>query len=702
MALPDLRSLFSPEHVALLGVSKDPRRDSNAYLRVLVEGGYQGKITVLGYGDYGSPNVITRIEDLPEDVDVVFNMLRPSLVESTSVIAASKGAKFGIVFAGGFAEAGDEGAQVQHRIVEESRAAGMRIIGPNCMGIFNTWHSMNLSEIEGIPRGNIGLVSQSGNNGITMVREAAKYGVGLSSFVSFGNQADVPAQAYVRELGRDPNTRVIILYLEGLQGAQGADFIATCREVSMHTPIVALKGGRGTAGSRAAASHTASLSQAPHAYAALFRQAGIIEVEHLHHLMPAAEALLRCPPLRGERISIVGSGGGHSTVAADAIEAVGLEVPEYDASLQSKIADRLPFGAPVKNPIDMTGLYLQDAGLFGELTELTLEDDGYDGAVCYGLYGPEHWPATQPDPDLAPSEAGPALGVVQAKYAKPIIFFTIFADEKSAHLDRIREAGVPVYSDMATVATAMSVLRQRARHLHLASPPSTCRFETAPGLHVVVDEHESLETLASYGVPVPRFELVDSAEAVGQAVERLSCRVVVKGVLPGIGHKSELGAVKLSINSPEAGVVAAHEIAASVTTALGDGRLKGFLVVEDLGRNRELIVGVQRDEIFGALVVVGAGGVHAEQIRDVATGIAPISTDDMGELVRTLHSSQVWMGSRGQARVDLGALVAMITALTDLLAADPSIASIDVNPVIITDDGRITAVDAAIHLGETL
>ncbi|MBD1270765.1 acetate--CoA ligase family protein [Aeromicrobium tamlense] len=696
--MPDLSALFAPQHIALLGVSKDPTRDSNAYLRVLVDNGYRGRITVLGAGAYGDPNVIKSVDELPEDVDVVFNMLRPELAESTLVTAAERGAKFGIVFAGGFAEAGVEGAAQQERIVANCNAHGMRIVGPNCMGLFNTWHDTNLSEIDDVLRGPIGVVSQSGNNGLTMVHEARRYGLGLSSFVSFGNQADIPAHAYIKHLGDDPNTKVIAFYLEGLPPGLSEEFIETCREVSQHTPIVGLKGGRGSAGSRAAASHTASLSQAPQAYSALFRQAGIIEVEHLHHLYPAAEALVRCPPLAGDRISVVGSGGGHSTVIADAIESVGLAVPEYPVEVQEDISTRLPFGAPVKNPVDMTGMYLKDATLFASLSQVTLDRAAHDGVVCFGLYGPEHWPATQPDPQLVPTEAGPALGDLQRSHDKPVVFFTVYADQQHDHLVQLREAGIPVYQDAETAAAAMRVLRERGRQLGLRGvdvPPE----ELASGSPstTVLDESQSVELLRLRGVPFPFQQVVRSANEARQVVESMTRPAVIKGVLPGVGHKSELGAVKLGITTGDGAAEAVESIVSSVGEQLGIDALKGFLVVEDLGRNRELIVGVQRDDIFGALAVIGAGGVYTEQVKDVAVGVLPLDVAEVERMIDSLQSRPVWRGSRGERQVDLDALTKVVNALHELLRDDESVMSVDLNPVMVTPQGKLYAVDAAIH-----
>ena len=707
--MPNLERLFNPRHVALLGVSRSPHRDSNAYLRVLVESGYQGRISVLGAADYGQAEAIESVESLPEGIDVVFNMLRPSLAEETLVKAARRGAKFGVIFAGGFAEASQDGADAQTRIVEACAEYGMHVVGPNCMGLFNTWSQTNLSEILDVPRGHIGLVSQSGNNGITLVHEARKYGTGLSSFVSFGNQSDLPAHAYIKHMGDDPNTKVIALYLEGLRPGDATEFIQVCREVSLHTPIVALKGGRGDAGSRAAASHTSSLARVPRAYSALFRQAGIIEVEDLNHLLPAAQALIDCPPLAGDRISVVGSGGGHSTVAADALEAAGFAVPEFSEVLQKTLAERLPYGAPVGNPIDMTGAYLNDATLFASLAEETITQDDFDGVLCYGLYGPAHWPATQPDPSLLQSEAGPALADLQQESGKPVLFFTIYSDRNHPHIDVLRSSGIPTFPDMGSVTAAMRALRQRGLRLQeeqglIDSPvdgadvPSNTPALSENRTRTVLDESASLQVIEDAGVPVPEQVMVNSAAMVADAIARLGRTAVVKGVLPGIAHKSELGAVKLGLRTPEDGRRAAEDIIRSVHRVNPKIRVSGFIVAEDLGHGRELILGVQRDPVLGTIALLGIGGIHAEQFDDVSLGITPLSERTVSGMVSSLSAAGLFTAVRGEAPVDLVAISAALNGLAKVLENRSDIESIDVNPVIVRSDGSPIAVDAAVHL----
>ncbi|HYG42354.1 MAG TPA: CoA-binding protein, partial [Bordetella sp.] len=441
-----LHRLFEPRHVALLGVSRDTSKAGYKFLRSLLDAGYQGKISLLGRqaGELEGLPIHTSPDTLPADIDVAFNLLGPTQTPEVLQAVAARGTAFSVVFTSGFAEMGAAGAALQDDMVRMCNAHGMRIVGPNCMGLFNLHLGLNLTEISPLPAGAIAMVSQSGNVGVTLWDQARKHDVGFSCFVGFGNQADIPMHEYIDYLGQHDATKVIVVYLEGLRPGSGDAFLQTCARVSRAKPIVVLKGGRTNAGRRAAESHTASLSSSERVYAALFDEAGVVEVRQMELLLPVAEALMRCPPMRGEHVAIVGSGGGHSTVCTDEVESVGLQVPAFSDGLQEELAQRLPAWAPKKNPVDMTGAYTSDPSLFATLTELVMRcDPDFSAAVNYGLYG--LWK----DGKVAETSkydyvtAAPLIGELQARLGKPIVFYTPYADRPHASFSAMREAGVP-------------------------------------------------------------------------------------------------------------------------------------------------------------------------------------------------------------------------------------------------------------------
>jgi acetate---CoA ligase (ADP-forming) len=706
-----LHRLFKPRHVALLGVSKDTGKAGYKFLRSLLDAGFDGKISLLGRqaGELEGFAIHTDVRDMPHDIDVAFNLLGPAQTPDVLKAVAERGTAYAVVFTSGFAEMGNAGAELQTEMVRACNAHGMRIVGPNCMGLFNLPWGLNLTEISPLPAGHVALVSQSGNVGVTLWDQARKHDLGFSCFIGFGNQADIPVHEYIDYLGQDDDTHVIAVYLEGLRPGGGDAFFETCARVSRVKPVVVLKGGRTSAGRRAAESHTASLSSSERVYRALFEEAGVVEVDQMEHLLPVAEALMRCPPMSGDDVAIVGSGGGHSTVCTDEVESVGLKVPEFSADLIEMLGKQLPAWAPKKNPVDMTGAYINDPSLFASLTELVMtKNASFSAAVDYGLYGLWKDGALAEGSPHDYVTAAPLLGALQARLNKPIVFYTPYADRPHPSFTAMRAAGVPCFDTVASVGVALAALRQRGRYLaRAAEAPFPVRRAalTATDPPEQSDGYDSevaaYALLARHGVKLPAVLSAATPEAAAREADTLGYPVVVKAVLPGVAHKSDAGGVRTGLGDAASVREAAQGIASSVERALGAHALDGFIVMKDLGRRRELIVGVRRDVSLQTLGIIGLGGVLTEALNDVAIVLLPATPERVTRALARLTSAKAWGEFRGEPAVPVAALAELLNQLDAALQSSPVIDSVECNPVMVIG-AEVVPVDAAIAVNTAI
>lgn len=696
-----LEALYNPDHILIAGFSSDQKKAAPRFLQGLKEQGFSGTISLLGRraGVFEGHQIYDDVDNLPSGIDMVFNMYPAEVTADILPRIAARGVPVAVVFTSGFAEQGGDAADAQSKMVAACRANGMRLVGPNCPGYFYLPNGVNLTAQQALPKGPVALISQSGNVGITLWDQSRMLDIGWSAFIGVGNQSDIPLHDHIAYLGDDENTKVIALYIEGLPEGQGKAFKEVCRRVSRKKPIVALKGGRTNGGRRAAQSHTASLSSDAQVYSALFEECGIIEVGHLEHLLPIAEVLYRCPPLKGDRIAIVGSGGGHSTVGTDEVELVGLQVPEFNATLQEKVGERLPAYAPRRNPIDMTGGFTKDPTLFSQFTQMVIDLDGsFDGFVNYGLYGLYRGGKLDEGHVHTYESAAPFLGRIQEETGLPIIFYTPYAYQRHSSFTALRDVGIPCFADLNLVALGLGALRKRG--VFLASRPAEepvirlngdVRRMSRPGT-----EADTAQLLAGHGVKFPKTAEVSTAEEVVAAAQDIGFPVVLKAVLPGVLHKTDVGAVKTGLGDAAAVVAAARDIEQSVSSKLGSGKLSGYLVAQDLGRQRELFVGVRKDHAFGSIGVLGVGGVYAEAFADTNVCLLPASPQSVELCLSKLRSNRMWGDFRGAPALDRAKIAEVLNQLASALDTQDGCTAIECNPVMAVGQDLL-AVDAVIE-----
>lgn len=710
-----LHHLFYPRNIAILGASADPSRPGYSFMDTLVKAGYQGNIFPInpkGGELFGYP-FFRDIEDIGEEIDVILNLL--SAKNSVQVMNSVANCKvnFIVLFTSGFAEMGNEGLVLQKELIAAAKELGVRVVGPNCMGIANIDFGVNITSMKRIPHGPIGYISQSGNVGITSGHHAKMYDTGFSKLVFFGNQADIDVHEYLEFFGQDENTKVIAMYLEGLRPGLGNAFVETAKRVSTQKPIVLIKGGRTLNAVRAAVSHTASMAGEAKVFSSVFKQSGIIEVENVEDLIPAAETLFRCPVCKGRKIAVVGSGGGHSILMTDSLELNGFDVPPLSNETRRKVAEKLPLYAPIGNPVDMTGVYHKDLRLFADLTRLALDDPvGFEGVINYGAYDMLLDDSKSfRDPQGLSFEEGLALvGELQRETGKPIIAYSPNAAEQKCTFTLQRQSGVPAYDSIERAVKCMDVLYRRNQllnELDSGEMPSFCVSKEAKAFFEKgrkrenrnLTESEVLSFMKINEVEVLPYALTKNCDEAQEAAEKLGYPVVMKIVSPDVIHKSDAGGVVTNIKDSEEVKAAFNKIIDSVKEQVKEPKIDGVLLTPFVRGGIEMIVGVVRDLFFGPMLMVGFGGIYTEFFSDVEFIALPATEKEILTAIKRLKSFILLEGFRGSKPCDIESFVKLLHQLGRIALAHPDISEMDLNPVLVSSEGTVI-LDARIIVGE--
>jgi acetyl coenzyme A synthetase (ADP forming)-like protein len=695
-AIAAVEHVLRPTSVALVGASRRPGSIGAAVMANLVAGGFTGPIypinphtaTIEGLPAYAS------LRDVPATPELAVVGVPAAQVIDVARDCAATGVGALVVLSAGFSEVGDAGERRQRELVAVCREAGMRLVGPNCLGVINTDPAvaLNASFAPGAPpAGRVGFASQSGAFGIAALDLARTHGIGLSSFVSAGDKADLSGNDFLQYWEADERTDVIVLYLESF--GNPAKFGRIARRVSAHKPVIAVKSGRSAAGQRAASSHTgALLAAADTTVDALFRHAGVIRTDTIGEMFDVAAVLSRQPLPRGNRVAIVTNAGGPAILCADACEAGGLLVEPLAQATRTALAAELPAEASVTNPVDM--IASATAADYERALEALLGDADVDAVITIFVR-----PLATPAADVVATIRAVAAGA--SAPAKPVLAVFLGPDVPASV-----EEGVPLFGSVEEAARSLAHATRYAAHRTAPPdpPPPTPAGEGDEIAAVIADglgtgggwmspaAAEAL--LRSARLPVAESRSAATPADVRRAADDLGGRVAVKAIGPGLLHKSDLGAVRLGLTAAGA-ERAAREMHSSLT-AVGVAP-EGFLVQQMAPAGPELIVGVVGDPRFGPLIAVGAGGTTAELIGDVQVRLAPIGRREAAAMLRELRTFPLLDGFRGAPRADVGAVEDIVTRVAALAAAHPEIAELDCNPVVAGPDGAVI-VDARIRL----
>jgi acetyl coenzyme A synthetase (ADP forming)-like protein len=695
-----IERLMRPRSVAVVGAGVQPGGIGHEVFRNVVEGGFTGAMYPInrsGAPVLGHPGYATLL-DLPADVDLVVVAIPGAGVLEVAAQAVTRRSRALVVLSAGFAETGPEGANVQRRFVEVARLGGMRLVGPNCLGLANTAADISLDATfaPAAPApGHTALSSQSGAVGIVALAEAAAIGLGLSSFVSVGNKADVSGNDLLEYWEDDPATNVICLYLESFGNPRR--FARLARRVSRAKPIVALKSGRSTAGRRAGLSHTAAAATSDVVVDALFAQAGVIRVDTLTELFDTALVLADQPRPVGRRVAIVGNSGGPGILAADACEAAGLVLPELGDVTQAALRSFLAPAAATANPVDL--LAAASAEQYAGALAAVLADPVIDAVIA--IYTPPT--VTTADPIAAAVAAASTESATKPIVACFLAGQTVPAPFRHPLPDRRRVPCLPAPERAAHALARAARYREWTQRPPGRKPDlpgideraatavvGRCMHDDRSGGWLPAADVEAL--LRSYAIAMAEtVSVADSDQAVA-AARRLGYPVVLKAGSPELAHKTDVGAVRLGLSDDGELRRAFAAMGADLGPAMGGGIVQAMA---DTGV--ETVVGVVNDPLFGPLVMFGLGGVATELLGDRAFRILPLTDIDATELVRSLRGSPLLTGYRGSTPVDMATVEDLVLRVARLAEQFPEIAELDLNPVIATPAG-VVAVDAKIRL----
>jgi len=694
-ATASMKAFFEPHMVAVVGAGRQRGKIGSEILHNLVTAGFSGTLVPVHptASEIEGLTAYARVVDIPQAVDLAIVAVPASLVIGAVDDCIAKNVRAICVISGGFSECDAEGRAREAMLVERVRRAGCRLIGPNCMGLLNTDPALRLNATFSPiypPAGNVAMSTQSGALGLAILDYARRLDIGISSFVSVGNKADVSSNDLIQYWADDPRTSVILLYLESFGNPKKFSEIA--RRVGRTKPIVAVKAGRSNAGSRAAASHTGALATSDAVVDALFRQAGIIRTERLEELFDVAALLSHQPVPHGNRVAILTNAGGPGILAADACEANGLELTSLSESTRARLRTFLPAAASVGNPVDM--LASAPAEHYARALATILEDDQVDSVIVIFI------PPLVTDPgEVARAIAESARDVD----GKPVLGVFMRAEGAPPALSPIPCYAFPESAALA-LARVTSYGRWRARPVE--APPILDRIDRV-GIRAAVDRvlrrgggwttaEEAATLLLAAGINCAVARVAKNLDEALQAASAIGYPVALKALGPALLHKTERRAVCLNIADP-ASLRAAH---ADLTTRFAD-EMTSVLVQEMVPPGVEMIVGALQDPLFGPIVACGTGGVLVDLLADTTFRLHPVNESDAREMIDELEGSRLLRGYRGAPAANEAALRDTLLRISELVTVAPEVRELDVNPVVVTESTACVA-DVRIRIGDRL
>lgn len=688
---PKLKAFFEPESVAVIGASTQPGKLGYTVVQNLVEGGYvqRGKIypinpkadEILGQRAYPS------VASVPGPIDLAVLVIPYPFVPDALRECGEKGIPCAIIITAGFREAGMQGLERERELLEIARQYGIRLVGPNCLGVIDTFTPMNASFSAGTPpAGPMAFMSQSGALGTAVLDWALAGRLGLSKFVSLGNKADVDENELLKAWADDEHSKVIMIYVEGLPNGQA--FIDTARLVSKQKPVVAVKSGVTQSGSRAVSSHTGSLAGSEQAYQAAFRQAGVLRAESMQAMFDIALALGYQPPLRGDRIAIVTNAGGPGILATDALERSGMTLARFKPETIQALQEYLPDAASSANPVDVLGDARADR--YKHALELVSADPNVDGIMI----------VLTPQAMTEIEATAEAIGELSKRLDIPVLGCFMGEARANAGIEVLQKYGVPNYGFPERAALAFRAMSDY-RAIQNRPLPEFVRFEVDQAAvravfdrvrsegRLTIGDAEAREVALAYGLKIPRSDLAPTpADAVRIAGE-IGYPVVLKIASPDILHKTDVGGVKVNLRSANEVRDAFDLMTYRAQRYLPEARLWGCQVQEMApSGGMEILVGMNRDPQFGPLVTFGMGGIYVEILKDVTFRIAPFSPDEAAQMLGEIRAHALLDGVRGAAPADKAVIIDTLLRIGQLVTDFPEIVELDINPLIVYPEGQ--------------
>jgi acetyltransferase len=704
VSIRNLEKLFKPRSVAVIGASDRDGAVGGLVMRNLLEGGFSGPVMPVNPEHHAVAGVLTYadVTDLPEAPDLAVVCTPPATVPGLIARLGAIGTRAAIVLTAGLTRERDaDGRTLQEAMLEAAKGVGLRILGPNCIGLLVPGIGLNASfaHLPALP-GRIAFISQSGALCTAVLDWARAHDIGFSHFISLGDCADLDFGDVIDYLGSDPKTRAILLYIESIH--ERRNFMSAARAAARNKPVLVIKAGRVAEGAKAAASHTGALAGADDVYDAAIRRAGMLRVYTIAELFAAVETLARSRPLTGERVAILSNGGGIGVMAVDDLIEGGGHLAQLSDETMAALDAVLPVTWSHGNPVDIIG----DAPgeRYAAATRILCQAREVDAVLVMHA------------PTATASSTDAAQAVIDAAEDATANVITSWVGEQAVAPARrmFAEAGIPTYDTPGeAVGAFMHMIRyRRNRDMLMETPPSAPTDfvpATAPARLLVenalstgtemMSEHESKAVLAAYGIPTVETQVVNSPEEAAAKAAAMTMPVALKILSPDISHKSDVGGVDLYLESPDAVGAAAEAMLATIADKRPDAAIQGFTVQSMAIRPgaHELIVGVTTDPIFGPVILFGHGGTAVEVIGDRAIALPPLNLSLARELISRTRISRLLEGYRDHPPVDMDALCLTLVQVSQLIIDIPEIAELDINPLFADEDGVI-ALDARIRV----
>ncbi len=682
-----LTPFFDAKGVAILGASTNPRKLSYGILENLISYGYKGEVypvnpnasEILGKKAYAS------ITDVPDPVELAVVVLPVTVIMDTMKEIGERGIKAVVIITGGFRELGEEGAKVERAVKELARSYGMRVVGPNCVGTIDVRTGLDSTFIKGLPpAGPIAFISQSGAICGGVIDLIINSKIGFSHFASLGNEMDVTEADMLEYFAEDENAKVIAMYVEGIQ--DGPRFMEVARRVSRKKPIVFLKAGKNDAGAKAVSSHTGSLAGSYTAYQAALAQAGVVEVETISQLFNVAWALGTQPLPAGKRVAMTTNAGGAAALAADSLAFNGFELAQISPEIQQTLRTKLNPSAQVSNPVDMLGSVSPEDYIWS-LSNLDA-DQGVD--VLLPILVPQ---------SLVDTEGVANSWIEIGRKTQKTLLTCLMGERSTLEAEQsLNMAGVPVY---AFPDEAGRVLKGMMQYKQLLTKPEfkpvavdnveKNKMEAALALvdgTQAVGEYETRIMLEAYGIASVPGDLAGGVEEAVEIAEKAGYPVVLKIVSEDILHKSDSGGIALNINNSDALRVEYSKLMERIAKNEPNARIRGVMVEQMAPKGVEVIVGMRRDPTFGPMMMFGLGGTMVELLKDISFKVAPLTSEDIDEMIEDTLAGKLLKGYRGSPKADIEAVKQVIASLSQLSMDTPAISEIEINPLIVYPEGQ--------------
>ena len=694
-----LDRLFNPKSVAVVGAAREPEKVGHSVLRNLVSYGFKGAVYPVNpkAPDILGVKCFSDVASIPGPVDMAVVAVPRQYVVDVIRQCGEKGAGAAVVITAGFKETGEEGHTLEDEMLRVAADYGLRILGPNCLGMINTSAGLNASFAEGMPKkGGIAFFSQSGALCTAILDWSLDRGVGFSKFVSLGNKSDISELDMMSYLADDPETKVILGYIEGV--SDGKSFIEIARSTVNKTPMIIAKSGGTAAGARAASSHTGSLAGSERAFEAAFKQTGVLRAQTIEELFNFAEAFANNPLPNGPGLVVVTNAGGPGIIAADACERSRAVMADLTSATVQGLRRTLPSSAGFFNPVDVLGDASADR--YSSALEAALADPNVHGALVI----------LTPQAMTEVEETAKAVIDIKQKCGKPVLASFMGGPKIRKGVQALGAAGVPVYPYPEGGVKAFEALvdytvaRRR-------EPPELKRFDIdTEAVRSVISgvrakgrselgERDAREVLAACGFRVPGNVLAATSSEAVRAARKIGYPVVLKVASPDILHKTDVGGVKVNVGSDSAVEQAFLEITSNARRLMPSAMLWGCMVQEMVKGGREVILGMSADPQFGPLLMFGMGGIYVEALKDVSFRIAPIGKAEAKEMVEEVRSYAILRGLRGERPSDIAAITDGLMRMSQLVTEFPEIVEMDINPYVVREKGMgAVAIDARITL----